>query len=425
MKNYGRSVFAAKNGGSRMRGKRIDGFPTREQALRDFFEAWTPHDGTELVPLEQAAGRITAKELRSANTLPVYRVSACDGIAVDSSKFADGVPDCSGWHIGQEFARADTGDDFEDRFDAVIPIEEVDLTEENRIAYLSPDLNVVPGFNVFPRGSTLMAGDRLIGANLPLRPTDLASLAMGGISMVPVWKKPKVAFIPTGSELIPQGMHPKRGENVDTNSILVQHTLQEMGAEPIVFPIVPDVTVELKKRLDEALSVADIVVINAGTAKGGEDYNYSLLGQEGKLIHHYIAAAPGRPLALAVIGSKPVINLPGPTIAAFFGMDWCVRAAVDRFLHIPLQKRPHVRGVLMEDIRSTPQMAILCRMNAVRTPDGCELYPLSFHDSMAMCMASNAMYVCDVGESGRDKGEILEVELLRGEEYLEGSADGI
>lgn len=402
-----------------MRGKRMEGFPEREKALSDFFNAWSPHTASEFVPLSEAAGRITSQALYSQNTLPVHRVSGCDGISVRAADFTNGVPDYSQWQEEKEFARADTGDDFDDRFDAVIPIEEVDFTAEGRISFISPDVPVATGSNVRPRGSSFAQGDLLMKENRPIRPMDLASLAMGGIAMVPVWKRPRVAFIPTGSELIPYGMHPKRGQNIDTNSIMVQHMLLEMGAEPVIFPIVPDAPAELENRLMEALSIADVVIINAGSAKGGEDFNIRLLENKGRMIHHYIAAAPGRPMALAVIDTKPVINLPGPTMAAFFGTDWCIRAVVNRFLGIPLQRKPRIKGVLMEDIRSTPHMAILCRINAVKTEEGYACYPLSFHMmSLPLCMASNAMYISPVGESVRQKGDAIEVELLIGEEYL-------
>ena len=402
-----------------MRGKQIEGFPSMQKALEDFFAEWMPVIRTELLPIEETCGRITANALYSQNTLPVYRASSCDGIAVDSTRFANGAPDVSSWRIGTDFVRADTGDDFDDRFDAVIPVEEVDFTDAGGISFLSPDVQVVSGYNVQPRGSSLEEGDPLIQENLPVRPTDLAALAMGGASMVPVRKKPRVAFIPTGSELVPPQLHPKRGQNVDTNSLLVKHSLLEMGAEPLLFPIVPDALTELESVLDLALAEADIVIINAGSAKGDEDFNTRLLAQKGKLVHHYIAAAPGRPMALAVVHQKPVINLPGPTMAAFFGMDWCIRAVVNRFLCIPVHKRPVVQGVLMEDIRSTPHMAILIRINVVKVEGGYECYPLSFHNtSLPLCMGTNGMYVCHVGKSGINKGDLIEVELLRGEEYL-------
>src|SRR5699024_6204 len=93
------------------------------------------------------------------------------------------------------------------------------------------DVAVEPGSGVRPRGSTLREGEPLMSAGSIVRPTDLAALAMGGISMVPVRAKPRVAFIPTGSELVPAGIKPRRGQNVDANSLMCKHLLIEYGAE--------------------------------------------------------------------------------------------------------------------------------------------------------------------------------------------------
>ena len=401
-----------------MRGRKMDGLPTREQVLRDFFAAWTPEESVEHVPLQDAAWRITAEPLFSVNTIPVVRASGSDGIAVRSADFASGMPDYTTWREGEDFVRADTGDDFDDRFDAVIAIEEVDLVGDGRIAFISPDVCVSSGSGVRKAGSTVRSGEKLIDADMPLRPVDLAALAMGGIAMVPVRKKPRVAFIPTGSELVPQGFAPRRGENVDANSIMVKNLLIKMGAQPLMFPIVRDEPEPLRQALHRALGSADIVIMNAGTAKGGEDFTFRLLG-EGRLIHHYVAAAPGRPLGLAVIDGKPVINLPGPTLGAFFGMDWCVRAAVYRFLHQPMPKRPTVKAVLTADLKTSPHMDNMCRIDIRRTASGYEATPLNFHAQGApVCLASAGMYISPVGESFIAKGETIEVELLRGEEYI-------
>ena len=193
---------------------------------------WTPRNETELIPLEESIGRITASELFSVNTLPVHRTSGCDGIAVKSELFKNGIPDYKAWREGVEFARADTGDDFDDQYDAVIMIEEVDLTPDGSVEFISGDINVNPGTNTTARGSSVAAGDFIIGADMPIRPSDLAALALGGCRMVPVRRKPRIAFIPTGTELIPPQMGPKRGQNIDTNSLLIRETLRALGAEP-------------------------------------------------------------------------------------------------------------------------------------------------------------------------------------------------
>lgn len=234
--------------------KIMQGFPSREEALADFFAAWEPpaaSTATELVSLDEAIGRVTARDLVSANTLPVVRASACDGIAVRSAAFADGRPDTSTWELGRDFVRADTGDDFPDAYDAVIMIEKAAIQPDGSVV-LDDDVQVEPGTNVRQAGDTIKAGTPLMKAGLPIRPTDLAALAMGGITLVPVRRKPRIAFIPTGSELVPAGIAPRRGQNVDTNSLMVKHMLIEYGADPLVFPIVHD---------DEAGSLVDVELL--------------------------------------------------------------------------------------------------------------------------------------------------------------------
>lgn len=402
-----------------MRGKNMEGFATREKVLSDLFYVWTPVKTTELVPLEESIGRITSCAMYSENTLPVHRASGCDGIAVKSELFKEGMPDYTIWQEGREFVRADTGDDFEDQYDAVIMIEEVDINEDNRIVFISEDVPVCSGMNISKKGSSIMAGDHIMDADLPIRPSDLAALAMGGCRMVSVTKKPRIAFIPTGSELIPHQMKPSRGQNTDTNSLLIKEALIELGAEAIIFPIIPDDKDLLEQALEDAIKVADIVVINGGTAKGKEDYNTLLIESKGKLLNHYVAAAPGRPLALGVINNKPVINLPGPTIAAFFGQDWCLSAIVCRALNIPLPKKERIVCTLTEDITTTPHMAILCRLEVKKSEKGYLAEPRSFFTgNMSSCLTSNGMYVSPIGESTKSCGEKIEVELLRNSGYI-------
>ena len=403
-----------------MRGKNFEGFVSREQLLKDLFDQWTPACESEKVPLPQAVGRVSACDIFSLNTLPVYRTSGCDGIAVPSELFQNGMPPYQSWREGVEFARADTGDDFDDKFDAVIMIEEVDFAPDGSISFISDDIPVEAGSNVTTPGSSVEKGQLILGKNLPIRPTDLAALAMGGCYMVPVWKKPRVAFIPTGTELIAPQMRPTRGKNIDTNSLLVAETLRALGAEPIVFPILTDDSELLEQALEDAVACADIVIINGGTAKGEEDFNTAAIQRRGKLLHHYVSAAPGRPMAVGMIQGKPVINLPGPTIAAFFGLEWCLAPIVCRMLHIPAPEHPKVLCTLTEDITSNPSMAILCRMEIKRTADGLTARPISFKDpgGMPASLTSNGMYVSPVGETLCKAGTQIEVALLRGMEYI-------
>lgn len=405
--------------------KIMHGFPSREEALEDFFAAWeVPSDAcaTELVPLDEAIGRVTARDLFSQVNLPVVRSSACDGIAVRSEEFEGGAPDTSKWRLGRDFVRADTGDDFPDDYDAVIMIEKAAIQDDGSVV-LDDDVEVEEGSSVRPSGSTIKRGDLLMKAGLPVRATDLAALCMGGIAMVPVRRKPRVAFIPTGSELVPPGVAPRRGQMIDSNSLMVRELLKEYGAEPIVFPLVHDDEDALQAAFDEALAVADVVVINGGSAVGAEDFNVRMIEARGRVVHHYIAAVPGRPLMMAVADGKPVVDLPGPTLAAYYGATWCLQSIVARILGTQVVRYPTVRAKAACDIKGPGQMANIGRMNLARRADGSFIArPMNFKaTSMGQVMASNAQRVSPIGESFVAAGETIEVELLRPVEYVPGA----
>ena len=395
--------------------KKMTGFPSREEALRDFFEAWEPpRPATELVALDDALGRVTATDTFSKVALPVYRSSACDGIAVRSADFAHGLPDTGSWRLGADYVRADTGDDFDDAFDAVIMIEKAAIQADGSVV-LDEDVEVGPGSSVNPAGSTIKVGDPLLKAGVVVRPTDLAALALGGQAMVEVLRRPRVAFIPTGSELVPAGIQPLRGQNIDTNSLMVKHMLIEMGAEPLVFPIVRDDEERLREAFKEALSQADIVIVNAGSAVGQEDFNVSLIEEYGRVVHHYIAAVPGRPLMMAVADGKPAVVLPGPVVAAYYGTDWCIRAIVARWYGVPMARHPTVEASFAEDCGSIAPMANLVKLDV--SLDGQGRYvarPWNIRGGhMAQALASNAQRVSPIGESHVAAGEPVTVELLR------------
>ncbi|MDR1184851.1 MAG: hypothetical protein LBK67_08650, partial [Coriobacteriales bacterium] len=311
--------------------------PTRQQVLEMIFAKWLPTKKTESVPLAKAGGRILARNYQALYNQPVVRASAMDGIAVKSSAFVNDIkPDTSKWRLGKEYVRADTGDDFPDDYDAVVPIEKVELLENGGFklnlticprahggaAGLPPGVKVSDkncdegctgrhgcgkkpefappaGFNVRPAGSSIPQGEPLVQVGTCLTPLDLAALAVGGILEVEVYVRPKVAFIPTGSELVSLGTVPERGKTIDSNSVLVAAMLEEMGADALIMPIVRDDETALEEALEEALTTADVVLINAGSSKGGEDFNAHLLERRGELLCHWIAAAPGRPLAAA------------------------------------------------------------------------------------------------------------------------------
>ena len=386
---------------------------SRKDALAILFEKWAVPTQTEVIPVTEALGRVPVGEYTARHSIPVVRSSAMDGVAVPSSRFADGMPDTTVWQRGVDYDRADTGDDFDDKFDSVIRIEDVTLLPSGGIE-IHEGVTVTPGMNVHGAGSSFREGTKLIDSGLPLRPCDLAALAMGGVLEVEVYKKPRIAFIPTGSELIPLGAPLHRGCNYDTNSLLVRLSLEEMGAEPVCYPIVRDDPEKLKEALHKALDEADIVIINGGSSKGDEDFNTRLLASEGKLLFHGVSAAPGRPMSMSIVNGKPVINMAGPALAAFYSLEWCIRAIVCRCLHLPVPEKQKIRGVLTKDFHGGSPIDFLCRCEVRRGENGYTITPLGRGQAdLPATLRTNAMYISPIGDNNYAAGDELEVELLR------------
>jgi molybdopterin molybdotransferase/putative molybdopterin biosynthesis protein len=396
------------------------GDSSRAEVLEKLFFLWNPVPQTETVPIEAACGRITARDIHSRVTMPEVHMSSRDGIAVKSAAFLIGVTDYPEWKEGVDYARADTGDDFDDRYDAVIQIEDVTFHEKGGVS-LPPGFGVTPGMNVSGRGSIIREGEAILEKGLPIRPCDMGTLARGAVWDVPVVKKPVAAFIPTGDELIPLRETLRRGENIDTNSIMASRMIAAMGAAPKLFPIQKDNKAGLESVLKKALSAADIVVINGGSSKGAEDHNARLLSEMGRLVCYGVNSAPGRPLAVAIIDGKAVVNLPGPMLAAYFGLDWCVRAIVCHALGIPVPKRPVVRARLMDNDTPSRQLPpgfeFLARVIVTRTADGWEAWPVPFGRVDGKRTQGFHSGQCAI-KGSIAPGREVDVELLYGEEYF-------
>lgn len=389
--------------------------PTRKIVIETLFEKWVLQPQTETISIDVALHRVLVRNYEAKYSIPVVRASGMDGVAVISERFANGLPDTSSWQLGKDFCRADTGDDFDDCFDAVIPIEDVSISPNGQLT-ISPEVCVKPNMNIRPSGSTIHKGELVGRKDRILRSFDLAALAMGGVTEVEVYKKPKVAFIPTGSELVALGETVQRGKNIDSNSVLAKNMLLEMGADPILYPITKDCKADLNAVLDSAISDADIIILSGGSSKGEEDFNARILEERGVALFHWVAAAPGKPMCVAVIDNKPVINIPGPPVAMFYGMDWCIRAIVNRMLHIPMPKRQTITGELTEEIAAPPTMEILCKMDIVREESGYKVRQLPWKGgSMPETMCANGFYITEFGTAVKHPGEMIEVTLLRDE----------
>lgn len=389
----------------------FEGTP-RAEALAGLKKAWHPVPETETVPLSKACGRVLASPVYASYNLPVVRASHWDGYAVRSADFKNGIPNTSTWVAGKEYAPADTGDDFSDAFDAVIPIEDLWFDESGRMRF-EDEMDFSEALRVVPAGSWLKKGELLAPAHCVLTPLHIASLAAGGAAAVPVLKKPVVAFIPTGDELIPAGTVPKRGEMVNAAGPMIEAVLQQSGAEPMMFSIVKDDEKQLRAVFSAAVQAADIVIISGGSSRGGADYNHRVVEEAASFYVHGMRSVPGYPVALAEVRGRAVVNLPGPVFAASLAADWCIRALTAHWFGIPVPNRPTARVTLTADCRKSPAFEMLVRLKLTSGPAGLLGTPVGKGTTIPEMMQSfDALLTIPEGSEGFSAGETVTAELL-------------
>lgn len=271
------------------------------------------------------------------------------------------------------------------------------------------------GMNVRHRGSTIKENTLLLEKGSRLNATALALLAMGNHGEVKVYKRPKVVFIPTGSELVGVGTKLSRGENIDSNSPMAEVLLEDFGAVPILYPITKDDPESLRAAVKKALKEGDMVLINGGSSKGEEDFNLRILEEMGEVFFHWTQCGPGRPAAMAKIENKPVFIVPGPAYGCFNVMQWLIRPCIR---HLTGAQEPYyykVKAKLKESVQAPTHFQFLLGAQVERSEDGDLLVNLlSFKkNGVPDCLKANGFVHTKPGMNPFQAGDEMEVNLLK------------
>jgi molybdopterin molybdotransferase/putative molybdopterin biosynthesis protein len=290
----------------------------------------------ETVALADARTRVLAQDVIAVVDAPPFDRSNVDGFAVraaDTVGSSDGNPKVltlNGEVIACGHAPVvavepgtctaiATGGEIPRGADAVVMIEQTELIEDG-----SPRIELrrtaAPGQFVSFAGSDIARGETLLRRGTRVGAREIGMLAACGLDRVEVVRRPKVAVLSTGDELIEPGKPLKPAGVYDSNSAIVAAAVAEAGGEPLMFGAYPDDAIVLEKAVREALAASDMVVLSGGTSKGAGDLSHRVVSQLGKpgILVHGVALKPGKPLCLGVVGDKPIVVLPGfPTSAIF------------------------------------------------------------------------------------------------------------
>ena len=290
--------------------------------------------GQEVISLdENALGRVITEPIVAKVSSPHYHAAAMDGFAVRSEQTVGAQPSHPVvLHVGDQFRYVDTGDPVPAGFDSVIPIENIEsLDEAGEIAGEIRRPNsvriraaVTPWSHIRMMGEDIIVTQLVLAAGQTLRPADLGAIAAAGYQEIKVALKPRVAILPTGSELVPIGSKLEPGDILEYNSLVLAAQVRKWGGIATRMPIIPDDFGEICKRVTEIAPEFDLILLGAGSSAGAEDYSAQVIAKLGSVLVHGVAVRPGHPVILGIlkIGNRtiPVIGVPGyPVSSAMTG----------------------------------------------------------------------------------------------------------
>ena len=368
------------------------------------------------VPLAKARGRITAGPIWAVTSSPHYDAAAMDGIAVRAAD-TTGATETSPitLAVGGPAPQAiwvDTGDPMPRGFDAVVMIEHLHPVGDDHVSIMAP---VAPWQHVRPLGEDIVATELVLPENQRLTPADLGVCAAAGLSEVPVRRRPSVAIIPTGNELVPVGAELKPGDIVEFNSLMLSGLLEEWGAAPTVFDPAPDDFAVIRDAARAALAEHDLVIINAGSSAGSEDYTALVIEELGRLLVHGIAVRPGHPVALGIAGGKPLVGLPGYPVSALLTSELLLKPLIEGWLgQANTAQRPTVQARITRKVMSPAGEDEFLRVKMGQVGEKMVATPVQRGAGVIMSLVrADGLVTIPRFSEGVDAGAEVTVELLR------------
>lgn len=365
----------------------------------------------EEIQVENALGRVAASDIHANHPSPHYNASAMDGVAVKSGETAGA--DLSApkrLRKGETFHFVDTGAPLPDGFNAVIMIEDIHQVDEETIEIHSA---VAPFHHVRRIGEDIKQDDLLVPANKVITPYDIGALLAGGVTAIPVRKKPRVGILPTGSELVEPGSQLNPGDIVEFNSRMVKALVTQWGAQGHRYTAVPDEAEAIRQHVQEIVNECDLSIIIAGSSAGRRDFTPGIIEELGELLVHGVNVMPGKPVVLGRIDTKPVIGLPGYPVSAAVIMDLFAMPLICTMLGLPPLERPKIRARLTQNIYSKLGMEEFVRVTVARENDETTATPLTRGAGILTSLTkADGILRIPANFEGFETGRDVEVELL-------------
>jgi putative molybdopterin biosynthesis protein len=414
------------------------------QALDKFQHAlaeknlWRVLGDEEILLDEFACGRVLIEPVWAKLSSPHYHAAAMDGFAVRSSTTHGAGPanpvslSCVGECVKAVYI--DTGDLIPAWSDAVIPIEQTEalndageITQEPR----HPDAiriraAVTPWSHIRPMGEDIIATQLVLASGHKLRPYDLGAIAASGHDRVKVSKKPSVAIIPTGTELTPIGIPVNPGDIIEFNSIVLASQVIDWGGKATRFSPIPDEIELIEQNIRIAAKDHDLILVNAGSSAGSEDYTAKIVENLGNLIVHGVAVRPGHPVILGLLEIEdrtvPVVGVPGYPVSAALTGELFVEPLLACWLGREQIHKSRLKAELSRKITSPPGDDDYVRVAVGKINDRYLAAPLSRGAGVITSLVkADGLALIPRGSQGMPAGSPVEILLYRSKDDIDNT----
>ena len=323
-----------------------------EQARRDYIQLLESHGfgpKTEVIPVFESCGRVTARAVYAHICAPHYAASAMDGVAVNAKDTFGATETTPVTLQPVQYTVLDTGDPIPEDRDAVIMVEDIVKNEDGSITIHAA---AAPWQHIRQIGEDVCAGEMILPGHMTVSPAAIGAMIAGGVLEIEVIRKPVIGIIPTGDEIIPPCTDPKPGDILEFNGSIFSAMVKSWGAEAVVYPIVPDKFDRIQAMVAKAASECDMVILNAGSSAGREDFSARVIRELGEVLYHGIAMKPGKPAILGCQGDKPILGVPGYPVSGIIVIEQLLKPLIDHWLQVPPAPAQYAKATLTRPVVS-------------------------------------------------------------------------
>ena len=365
---------------------------------------------TEVIPVRYACGRVTAHAVYAHICAPHYAASAMDGVAVNA-KDTFGATETTPVTLNpDQYIVLDTGDPIPDGCDAVIMVEDIVKNGDGSITIHAA---AAPWQHIRQIGEDVCAGEMILPSHMEVSPSAIGAMIAGGVLEIEVIRKPVIGIIPTGDEIILPCADPKPGDILEFNSSIFSAMVRQWGAEAVVYPIVPDKFDDIKAMVAKAAEKCDMVLLNAGSSAGREDYSVKVIRELGEVLYHGIAMKPGKPAILGCRGSKPILGVPGYPVSGIIVIEQLLKPLVDHWLKSPVELPKYAKAILTRPVVSGLKYEEFVRVRLGFVGNRMMASPLSRGSGVVSSfMKADGILEVPQGTEGYEAGEEVSVRLL-------------